>query len=223
VRTDELIVQLAREAGPVQPLAPPSVRLARWTAAAVPMSALGVIAFGPRGDVLTAIHQPVFVGLAVASLVTALLSAAGAFVLSVPGAERSPLQRVMPLVAGSLWALVLVVLLITGGDPVRRVLDFPLHPACVIEIAAVGVVPGWALFAMLRRAAPLRRAWSAGLATLAAVALGAVATQFICPLDDPAHQLVGHVLPVAFLAVFGAIAGRRSLNWLVSRPRSAGL
>jgi hypothetical protein len=51
---------------------------------------------------------------------------------------------------------------------------------------------------------------------LAAVALGAAATQFICPLDDPAHQLVGHVLPVAFLAVFGAIAGRRSLNWLVS-------
>jgi hypothetical protein len=71
-----------------------------------------------------------------------------------------------------------------------------------------------ALFVMLRRAAPLRGAWSAALATLAAVALGAVATQFICPLDDPAHQLVGHVLPVAFLAVFGAIAGRRSLNWL---------
>ena len=76
------------------------------------------------------------------------------------------------------------------------------------------MVPGWALFAMLRRAAPLQRAWSAALATLAAVALAAVATQIICPVDDPAHQLVGHALPVAFLSVCGAIVGRRWLNWL---------
>ena len=105
MRTDELIVQLARAAGPVRPLPGPSVRLARWTAAAVPVTALGVIVIGPRADVLTAIHQPTFVGLAVATLGTALLSAAGAFVLSVPGAERSPLQRAVPLVAGGVWAL----------------------------------------------------------------------------------------------------------------------
>ena len=58
------------------------------------------------------------------------------------------------------------------------------------------------------------QAWSAALATLASVALGAAATQFLCPIDDPAHQLVGHVLPVAFLSVWGAIVGGRSLNWL---------
>ena len=214
MRTDELIVQLARAAGPVRPLPGPSVRLARWTAAAVPMAALGVIVIGPRADVLTVIHQPTFIGLAVATLVTALLSAAGAFVLSVPGAERSPLQRVVPLLAGGVWALVLVVLLTTGGDPMRRVLALPFHWACLIEIAGLSVVPAWVLFAMLRRAAPLRRTWSAALATLAAVALGAVATQFICPIDDPAHQLVGHFLPVAFLSVVGAIAGHRWLNWL---------
>jgi hypothetical protein len=78
----------------------------------------------------------------------------------------------------------------------------------------LSIVPGWALFAMLCRAAPLRRAWSAALATLAAVALAAVATQVICPVDDPAHQVVGHVLPVAFLSVSGAIVGRRWLNSL---------
>jgi hypothetical protein len=67
---------------------------------------------------------------------------------------------------------------------------------------------------MLRRAAPLRLGWVAALATLAAVALAAAATQFICPIDDPAHQLVGHVLPVVVLAIGGAIGGRRSLDWL---------
>lgn len=217
MRTDELIVQLARAAGPVRPLPGPSVRLARWTAAAVSMTALGVIVIGPRADVLTAIYQPTFVALAVATLGTALLSAAGAFVLSVPGVERSPLQRAVPLVAGGVWALVLVVLLTTGGDPVQRILALPFHWACVIEIVGLSIVPSWVLFVMLRRAAPLRRAWSAAFATLAAVALAAVATQVICPLDDPAHQLVGHLLPVALLSLSGTIVGRRWLNWLRER------
>jgi hypothetical protein len=41
----------------------------------------------------------------------------------------------------------------------------------------------------------------------------AAATQFICPLDDPAHQLVGHVVPVAVLSVLGALAGSRYLGF----------
>jgi hypothetical protein len=217
VRIDELIVQLARAADPVRPLPGPSVRLAQWTAAVVPMTVLGLIVIGPRMDVMTVIYDPAFAGLAVATLGTAMLSAAAAFVLSVPGAERSPLQRIVPLTAGGVWTLVLAVLLTMGGDPVRRVLGLPLHWACLIEIVGLSMVPGWALFAMLRRAAPLRRAWSAALATLAALALAAAATQFICPVDDPAHQLVGHLLPVAFLSVWGAIVGRRWLNWLGSR------
>jgi hypothetical protein len=214
VRTEELIVQLAREAGPVRTLAAPSLRLAQWTAAALPLTVLAVVVIGPRADVLTAIHGPAFVGLALVTFVTGLLSAAVAFVLSVPGAERSALQRALPLVAGGAWLLLLIVLLTAGGDPGRRVIALPFHALCVIEIAGLGAVPGWALFVMLRRAAPLRRVWSAAFATLASVALGALATQFLCPIDDPAHQLVGHLLPVMIFSVCGAIVGRRWLNWL---------
>jgi hypothetical protein len=196
VRTDELIVQLARAAGPVRRLPAPSARLAQWTAVAIPVAALGVIVIRPRADFLTVIHQPMFVGVAAATLMTALFSAASAFVLSVPGAERSPLQRVAPLLAGGAWALVLVVLLTMGSDPMRRLLALPFHWACLIEIVGLSVVPAWMLFAMLRRAAPLRLTWSAALATLAALAMSAVATQVICPIDDPAHQIVGHFLDI---------------------------
>ena len=52
------------------------------------------------------------------------------------------------------------------------------------------------------------------LATLAAASLGAVATQFICPIDDPAHHLVSHFLPVLLLSGVGALAGRRWLDRL---------
>jgi hypothetical protein len=104
-----------------------------------------------------------------------------------------------------------------GGDPVGRLLALPIHWACILEITGLAIVPGWMLFAMLRRAAPLQYAWSAALATLGAVGLSGAATQVICPIDDPAHQLVGHIAPVVLLAVSGAIAGRRSLNWLGAR------
>jgi hypothetical protein len=218
VRTEDLIVQLASGAGAVQPLPRPSVRLARWTAGVIPLIALAVMVIGPRRDVLTAIRQPTFMVLALLTLATALLAAASAFVLSVPGAERAPSYRTTALTAGSVWAFMLVVWLMEGGDAARRLLVLPIHWLCVIEIAGLGVIPGWALFGMLRRAAPLRRAWTGALATLAAAALGAAATQVLCPIDDPAHQLVGHLLPVTVLAVAGTIAGRRAFDWLHRPP-----
>jgi hypothetical protein len=217
VRTEELIVQLARAAVPVRPLARPSVRLAWWAAAALPFAALCVLAIGARIDLRTAMHQPTFMALAAISLFTGLVAAAASLAMSVPGSDRSSLQRALPLLLGATWTVALLVLVFKGGNPVRRMLALPIHVACVIEIAAIGVVPSWALFAMLRRAAPLRLGWSAALATLAGVGLGATATQFICPIDDPAHQLVGHVLPAVILVLMGALTGRRSLNWLRER------
>ena len=214
MRTDELIVSLARSARPVEPIARPSIRLARWTAATALLMALAVIVIGPRTSVLFARAQPVFLGLAVVTVCTALLSAASALVLAIPGAERSPWQRVVPLIAASAWILALVYLLSIEGAVMRRLLQWPVHVACLLEIAGLGFLPGWALFAMLRRAAPLERAWSGALAALAALSISAAATQFICPIDDPAHQLVGHVLPVVVLSTLGAIAGRRYLNWM---------
>jgi hypothetical protein len=110
----------------------------------------------------------------------------------------------------------LVSLVTVGGDPVQRVAALPIHVACILEIAGFCVLAGWPLFAMLRRAAPLRRSWSGALAALAAASLCAAATQFICPIDDPAHHLVGHFIPVMLLCGAGALAGRRLLDWLYS-------
>lgn len=219
--TEELIVKLASTAGAVRPLPRPSVRLARWTAGVLPLIAFAVMVIGPREDVSIAIRQPTFVVLSLVTLATALLAAASAFVLSIPGAERASVYRATALVVGLVWASMLTVQLMDGGEAASRLLMFPIHSLCVIEIAGLAFVPGWALFAMLRRAAPLRPAWSGALATLAAAALGAAATQVLCPIDDPAHQLAGHLLPVILLAAAGTIVGRRAFDWLRKGPRPA--
>lgn len=211
---DDLIVQLARDAESVQPLPAPSSRLARWAVGALLATAVSVIVIGPRADVVTMMRQPAFAGLAGVTLLTALLAAACALVLSIPGAERSPMQRAFPFVAAAAWVGVLSVLLAAGGDSVPRLLAPPIHPLCIIEIAALAVIPGRVLFGMLRRAAPLQQTWTAALAVFASLAIGAAGTQLLCPIDDPAHQLVGHVVPAAVFAVAGTLAFRRSLDWL---------
>jgi hypothetical protein len=209
VRTDELIIRLASTADPVVPLDPPSIRMARWISMAMVGGVVGALLIGLRPDIAVAIHRSMFVGLAAVTCVTAVLSASAAFVLSVPGAERSALQRTLPIGVGLLWMLVLVVALTSTDDPFGRIVTMRIHLACPLEITGFGALAGWPLFVMLRRAAPLRHGWSAALAVLAATALGALATQLVCPLDDPAHHLFQHVVPVALLSAGAAIVGSR--------------
>jgi hypothetical protein len=43
----------------------------------------------------------------------------------------------------------------------------------------------------------------------AAMAAGAFAIQFICPLDDAGHALFGHFAPVVAVALLGAVAAHK--------------
>ena len=164
MRTDNLIVELARTASPVTPLAPPFVRFVRWAAVMFVVAAVGVFVLGPRPDIADALGQPAYIARLLATLLMALLAAIAAFVLSVPGAERTKAQRIVPFVAVCAWAALLGTLLIAGGDPVARVIAFPVNWPCPYKILGFSLVPGFALFALLRRAAPLEPMWSASLA-----------------------------------------------------------
>jgi hypothetical protein len=212
VTTEDLIIQLAGSAGPVQPIAPLSRRLGLWTAAAACVTGVSVALIGSRPDSWTMVHQTTSLAVVAVTMATALISAGTALVLSVPGAERSAVQRWAPIAACGAWIALLAVSILSGGSAIDRIVALPFHSGCAIQIAALGLLPGWMLFAMLRRAAPLRRHWSGGLATLAAVALAAVGTQFLCPLDDPAHLLVGHFAPVVALALAGALMGAHAFE-----------
>ena len=210
MKTEDLIVQLASSATPVRPLASPARRFVSWTMAATIIAAIGMAIIGPRADIRAALQSPTFVILAGVTFLTAVLSAIAAFVLSVPGAERSPAQHWLPIGAGAMWAGLLVGALLEGGAPMSRLAAFPFHAACAIEIGGLALLPGLLIFFMVRRAAPLRLAWSALLGGLASVAFAATATQIICPIDDPAHHLVAHFGPAVLLvAIFGHLAKAR--------------
>ena len=208
MKTDDLIVQLAASAKPVTPLAPPVVRAARWSAVAVAVAGLCVILVGPRADIVAALGRETYLLSLVALLIAGAGGAMAAFVLSVPGAERSPWQRAVPVIVGIIWPLVWLNVLVRSGSTPGRI----FHVACAIEIAAIAIVSGAVLFIMLRRAAPLRVVWTSVVGALASVTVGAAATQIMCPIDDPVHQLLGHAVIALVVGLGGVIIGWRGLR-----------
>src|SRR4030095_4523619 len=141
------------------------------------------------------VGQAAFLARAVTTILTALVAAVCAFRLSIPDADRPRIQYFLPFVALGAWAMLLVVLLASGGDSWTRLAALPINWPCGVKITGLSIVPGCVLFVMLRHAAPLQRGGRAMTPALAATTLAAPATQFICPVDDPAHQIVGHVVP----------------------------
>jgi hypothetical protein len=183
----------------------------RWFAAAVLMMIVAIVMIGPRADLVPALSRPVFLGSLAALLLTLASGASAAFVLSVPGAERSPAQHVLPLLTAAAWPAIWLVVFSTAGAPARWAITL-FHWTCAIEIAVFALAPGWLLLAVIAGAAPLRPLWTAAVASLASMAIGAAVAQVLCPLDDPQHQLVGHVLAALVVAGAGLLAGRRALK-----------
>ena len=201
------IARLVRSATPVAPLAPPLVRMSRWTIAAAGLVLLSVIVLGVRADVAPRMIDAWFIARAGATLTIVAMAAAVAFLISVPGVWPSLAARTLPAMAGVAWGLMLAATLTFAGSPLQRLLLVQPHAVCVMQIAGIALFPGVVLTRMLRRAAPLRRRWVGGLAGLASAALGALGTQFVCGDDRAAHHLLWHFTPVALLTLAGVAVG----------------
>ncbi len=94
----------------------------------------------------------------------------------------------------------------TYVDPFTRV----GYRCLTMTIVAGAAMLGAALF--LRKRSVAVHASAAGAALGAAAgAFGGVSVDVWCPLSEPAHVLVGHVVPVVILTIAGALAGRMIL------------
>ena len=212
----ELIDRLVRDATPVRPLATPAVRLARWVLAAALCLAAGVALVDLRPDLAQTMWTTSFLVQASLLVVTAVLAAAAALIGGVPGAEPTAATRWLPLAAVTAWAGWLLAAII-ALPAVSRVWWPTPAPECGVDITLLGLVPGFLLWSLVRRAAPLRPAWTGLLAMLTAAAVGALGTQLVCSNNVAAHLLLWHFGPVMALALLGLELGRRLLRW---RPRT---
>lgn len=206
MKTEELIADLASRATPVRPLPTPVIRLASWLAIATACAVGGVLTFGARQDITVRLLQPDFAWTLVVGATAAALAGLAALVLAIPGAERSPALRIVTVSLLAAWAAGLIAVSMRGGIDVAADHHWP---ACFARVVAVALVPAGVLLLMIRRAAPLHPSWTGWLLAVAALAAGAIAVQIVCPIDDPAHALIGHLAPVVPIGAMAAAGGRR--------------
>ena len=212
MRTEHLIDQLAREAGPVRPLAPPLRRVPGWMAVALGFALAMVWAIGPRPDLAERLIEARFLFEQGAALATAVAAAVAALALTMPDASR--LWRYLPVIPGAAWLATLGIGCARdwaqmGPDGLRLTPD----PECFGYIALIGSLPLLVLVLMLRRGAPLRPSWTLGLAALAAAAIGNFALRLFHMQDAALMVLVWQLGSVALIAAIAALCGRSILRW----------
>jgi hypothetical protein len=207
MKTEDLIADLAGRVAPVRPLPSPARRAVGWLVIAVVIASAGVAYFGPRRDVMTRLTQADYLWTAFLALATSAFAVVATLMLSVPGAERTSLVRRLTIAALAVWAATMVWAVLDAGRGLPITTD--RHwPACFTRVVLVSFVPALALFAMARRAAPLRPGWTAAFAAGAAASMAALAVQIVCPLDDAGHAFLGHFVPVLVIGLLGVLARR---------------
>jgi hypothetical protein len=204
MKTDQLIADLASRAEPVRVMASPAARLLTWFAIAAVCGLIGVALFGVKPNLGDAIQQPSFEATALLALGTTILAAAASLVLAVPGAERSALLRGGAAVAGVAWGVLAIAGVVLAGHGFAGAADWPI---CFLRVVAVAVLPTLLIWRMIRAGYPLKPRWARALAATAAVTVGAIVVHFVCPIDNPAHALLGHYGPVLTLTVLSVWAG----------------
>jgi len=204
MKTDQLIADLASRAEPVRVLAAPAIRLLTWFTSAAVCALIGVALFGVKPNLGEVIQQPSFAATAVLALGTTILAAAASLVLAIPGAERSAWLRGGAAVAAGAWGALTIAAVVLAGHGFAGAADWPI---CFLRVVAVAVLPTVLMWRMIRAGYPLKPRWSRALAAMAALTVGAIVVHFVCPIDDPAHGLLGHYGPVLSLTVLSVWAG----------------
>ena len=207
------IARLVRSATPVQPLAAPSLRAARWAIASTAFAGVSVLILGVRSDIAPQLASFWFLGRAVVTLALALTAATVATCMGVPGAEPSAARRALPVAMWVVWGVMLLGPIGVAQSPLDLLLQAQPHFSCVRHITAIALPPGVALVWLLRQAAPLHPLWAGGLAGLASLAVGGLGAQVVCANDAAAHHLLWHFMPVGLLALATLAAGTSLFGW----------
>jgi hypothetical protein len=205
--TDRLIEQLALEAVPVQPLAPPLQRTLGWLAVSMGVVAVLAVLFGWRGGMPEDMAVPGG-GLAWwGSLLTGIVAAHAVFQVSVPG--RSP---------GWAWLALLPALAWFGGmgwgclvEARAGTLAFGLESwHCGLMITLVSTV----MLLLVRHAGVLRPMPTAALAVLSAAGLSSAAVSLVHGQESAALTLIWHGGAVLLLCALAWLSGRPLLAWI---------
>ena len=220
IKTPDLIASLAADLVPVRRLRPPVMRAACWLLLAAAVLTLLAIDQGLRPDLTQRLQDPVLAISMAASLLTGVLAAIAAFLVSLP--DRSRLWLLLPMPALVLWLSnigyqCLVQWIDIGPDGI----SFGETARCFATLVLTSLPLSLAMLMMLRYAALLRPISVALVGSLAVAAITATALSLLHALDATVMILMWNVgTTVLFVGLAGAF-GRRMFRWVAPRTFAA--
>jgi hypothetical protein len=214
-RHRSLVRRLTADIKPARTLWPVRARVGLWMALEAVIITLIIVR--EPGSITTRISQPIYAPEILLFIAAALIFALMALRSALPGRVLGALDA---MIAGIL-ALAGTVLVMVGepattSQQLREFMRVGLSCACMT--GALAIVPWIVLWWMVGRGAPMRGSISGVLVGAGALSFSFAMMRIVCPLDDPLHLLIWHLLPALVLIALSGLAGA---VWLRFRPRLA--
>ena len=192
------------------------MRAASWLLLAAVVLALLAVNQGIRPDLAQRLREPTFATGLAAPLLTGVLAAAAAFLVSLP--DRSRLWLLLPVPALVLWLSnigyqCLVQWIDIGPDGV----SLGEAARCFATLVLTSLPLSLAMLVMLRYAAPLRPTAVTLTGSLAVAAITATALSLFHTVDATLMILMWDLGTAALFVALAGVFGRRMFRWVAPR------
>ena len=220
ITTPDLIDSLAANAAPVRRLRHPLLRVALWVLFAALILTLLAVGHGVRTDLGQRLQQPPFVLGVAASLLTGVLGAVTAFLVSLP--DRSRYWLLLPLPALAVWVSTISYGCLTDWvDLQPGGMRLGETAQCFATLVLTSAPLTLLMLVMLRHAALWRPTMVGATGGLAVAGITAGALALLHDLDATVMILLWNVGVIALLVGLGGAFGSRMLAWVAPAPSTS--
>jgi hypothetical protein len=217
IATPDLIESLSNNLKPVRRLRPPVTRAVCWLLLASVVVGLLAVSQGFRPDLATRIHDPSFSVGMIGAILTGVLAAVAAFLVSLP--DRSRLWLLLPAPAVVLWLTNIGYQCLgdwvsfgPGGVSIGEA------TRCLATLVLTSLPLSLAMLVMLRYAAPLRPTAVTCMGSLSVAAITATALSLFHSGDATLMIIMFNIGTAVMFVGLGGLFGRRIMQWIAPRP-----
>jgi len=210
----EQLIQNMIDDGPRKPLPHPMKQTMFWVIGTVLFLATLSGYLGLRGDIAEKFSEPSYFIEILSLFGLGVSSALAAFCLSRPDGHQMPWLKFVPFGFVVAWAIAAF-----SGSTAEINMVGLFHAMtlgrfdCIWHILLFSLLPGLALFLIVRKGATIQCCWAGTMATLSATSFGYSLMRFLEQNDNPAHLIVWHALPIVLICMVGMVIGKFALKW----------
>lgn len=220
IKTSDLIASLAANATPVRRLRPPVMRAACWLLLAAAVLMMLAVNQGIRPDLAQRLREPTFAIGMVASLLTGVLAAISAFLISLP--DRPRLWLLLPVPALVLWlSNISYQCLVQWIDIGPNGVSLREAARCFATLVLTSLPLSLAMLVMLRYAAPLRPTAVTLMGSLAVAAITATALSLFHTVDATVMILMWNLGTAVLFVGLAGVFSRTMFRWVAPRTLDA--